>query len=335
MLAVTKEKVSMCPYCQKPILQNSLDHIFSEFLGGQRKINACKCCNDRFGHSFEATASKMLQAMHISISTWGVPLKATVQDWKNGHEYNGIKFDLSVGGSGIKLRLAKPITEKDEKGVVTAVTFGSKKEAEKAAENARKKGKQARVQKISVELPFSGAAFDLAINRELNRTALKMCVALSTLLPNFSASDTEYARPVLKDNAHAGAVTNVTPAFILYDSLDVLRQPLSHVIYVERHNEGAYGVVQFFGVIQLFCKLGKPDESLPNAAILGLLDPVTGVESFDEKAKLLSLPEPVVCPVIDLPKQISRWLDTFRESAIARGATEPPNLSGNLIVGEY
>jgi hypothetical protein len=325
----------MCPYCQKTILQNSSDHIFSDFLGGRRMITACKPCNDRFGHSFEAAAAKILQAMHISISTWGLPLKETVQDWKSGHEYKGIKFDLSVDGSNIKLRLAKPVTERDERGTVTAVTFATEKEAEKAAENARKKGKSATVQKIGIELPFPGAAFNLAINRELNRTALKMCVALSTLLPNFSALDTEFARPVLADDAQSGPVPNVTPAFVLYDSLEALRQPLSHVIYVERNNHGVYGVVQFFGVIQLFCKLGKPNESSSNAAILGVLDPMTGGESFDETAPLLNLLAPNVCPIEELPKQIGKWLGKFEESAKARGATEPPNLSGNLVVGEY
>ncbi|MDQ3819956.1 MAG: HNH endonuclease, partial [Acidobacteriota bacterium] len=63
----------------------SRDHIFPQFLGGKRKVDCCKNCNSVFGHTFEAEAAKILQAEHVFISSWGLPLRSADPTWKAAH----------------------------------------------------------------------------------------------------------------------------------------------------------------------------------------------------------------------------------------------------------
>lgn len=118
--------------------------------------------------------------------------------------------------------------------------------------------------------------------------------------------------------------------FSRYIELEALRNPLSHLVYVESRASGLYAVVQFFGVVQLYCKLGTPLQSI-DAALVGTLDPLLGAESLVE-TKPLGLPEPPFSmPEADAVQGIQGWMLRFREEAIARGATSPPNFTVNTV----
>src|SRR5689334_11984669 len=92
---------SNCPYCTKNIEAISKDHVFPQFLGGTRKVNCCKGCNNSFGHTFEGKAAKILQSLHVFISTWGLPLKSASPIWKNAYTRDGKTYNFTVGETGV------------------------------------------------------------------------------------------------------------------------------------------------------------------------------------------------------------------------------------------
>ena len=325
----------ICPYCNENINDLSKDHIFPAFLGGSKKTDSCKSCNDRFGHSFEAHTAKMLQAMQVSMTSWGLLLNNSGFVWKGSHEYDGIKYDLSADGRKVDFSNTHPIVHKNDDGKTVAVDYRTKEEAEKAISNAKKKGKIGEVKKFSREILFSGARFTFNVDRNLIRTALKMCTAICGSDPRITPADTEYARAALATVSSDSPVPNVHIAFNSYESLDALRPALSHVIYVERSRSMIYGVVQFFGVIQLFCRIGRALPYSSDMAILGVLDPLENLEIFDYELNPLYLSIPPLDIDNGFDENMEKWLRKFEKSADEREATNPPNLSGKGVLESY
>ena len=322
-----KSKI-LCPYCEQLIQEYSRDHIFPEFLGGSRTIAACKPCNEIFGNTFEGRAAAMLYGMQVSMSTWGLSFRQTAPRWRRALKHQGIEFDISVEGTEPKLTLSRPIKEVRKDGTLSAISFGNAKEAVRTLRNARKKGyDNAVLETVALEMPSPSIPFRFELNQHVLRTALKMCYALSTLLPQFDPNEVAHARSILKFDPHRMHV-NVIPAFETYESLDDMHEPLSHLVYVERDESRLYGVVRFFGVLQVFCGLGRVDrKSEPGAALMGILDPITGKEKFSD-APSLSLPIPSFTGEEGLSHANNSWFQKFKESAVARGATKPINLVG-------
>lgn len=87
-----------------------------------------------------------------------------------------------------------------------------------------------------------------------------------------------------------------------------------------------YGVVQFFGVIQLFCRLGILGSRAPGAALMASLDPVTGDERFSDVPPLDLPYPPYFIPLEEYPRLMEGWMKKCRDEAIKRGATNPPEL---------
>lgn len=290
---------ALCPYCAECIREHSRDHIFPEFLGGRKTILACKGCNETAGNTFEARAALMVYGMQVSMSTWGLSFKRTAPPWKRAHKYRGLEFDISAQGSEPKLTLSCPIKEINEEGKLASITFGNRKEAERVAQRAGRKGnKRVVVQKLGVEIDQPQIPFRFELSPDLLRTGLKMCYALSTRLAGFTLNEVAHARSILQGDPNFLPV-NVIPAFETYAALDHLRLPLSHVIYVERNGARVSGVIQFYGVIQLFCGLGISASTESSSARLGLLDPLTGTERFSDLNSLgLNFPTPITQEVL-------------------------------------
>lgn len=320
---------TICPYCERPLEDYSRDHIFPGFLGGGRKIPACKPCNDIFGSTFEARAAAVLYRVQVSMATWGLSFTQAPRMWRRALTHMGREYDISVEDAETKLRISSPIKEDGGDGRLAAISFGNKAEAERAVRRARRKGYvRATVQKIGVEMPAPHIPFEFDLGPGVVRTALKMCYALGTTLLGFNLAEVAHARAILKGDPNS-LPPNVIPSFEVYESLDAVREPLSHVIYVERDETRVYGVVQFFGVLQLYCGLGRPDGSAPAAARAGVLDPLTGAESFFDPEPL-RLKIPSIVGEDDLPEAAGAWLKRFQDGAVSRGATEPVNLAGTL-----
>lgn len=323
----TKKQLEYCPYCQALISDESRDHISPKFLGGQRQINCCKKCNDVFGHTFEAEAAKFLQPLHVFISSWGVPLKSADPTWRRAYVFEGMPLDLSVGETGVKIKLSKPIIERDETGKVSVGRFSDMGQAEKAARRMVHKGKarEVRLQQAPLETDLVGLEISLEIGPAIRRTSLKMCIAASTLLPDFNPAEVAEAQRILVADPSSKPL-NTLAAYVVYQEIDSRRPALSHVIYVERNQDRVYGLVQFFGVVQLFCRLGRPRGTCSQAAVLAVLDPVTGNEDFSAIPPL-NLPEPPFwIQRHEYPRLMEGWMKKFREEAIKRDATHPPSL---------
>ncbi|HEX3876382.1 MAG TPA: hypothetical protein VHW24_05315, partial [Bryobacteraceae bacterium] len=60
------------------------------------------------------------------------------------------------------------------------------------------------------------------------------------------------------------------------------RPPLSHAVLIERNHQQTYAIVEFFGIIQLYCNLGKTPNPIRPCAILGILDWLNQSEQFIE-----------------------------------------------------
>lgn len=322
------KEVDICPYCMARISEKSQDHIFPHFLGGRKQIICCKKCNNIFGHTFEAAAAKFLQPLHVFISSWGVPLRSTDPTWRGAYVHDGKPLDLSVGETGVRIKLSKPIITHDKKGEVVGAEFADKTQADNFARRMVEKGKAREVRFQQTPPPqtdLAGLKLTLEIGPVIRRVALKMCIAVSTLLPEFGAEEVAEARELLVADPSSKPV-NTLAAYLIYEEIDSRRAALSHVIYVERDRTRVYGLVQFFGVVQLFCRLGTPKGTASQAARLALLDPVTGVEQLSAIPPL-NLPEPPYwLRMEEYPKLIEGWMKKFREEAIKRGATHPPNL---------
>lgn len=324
----------VCPYCGKTATARSRDHVFPAFLGGRRRIACCgglRNCNNTFGHTFEIGATKYLQALHVFISSWGLPLRSVSPTWVAAHFHEGRPYDLQIGDTGVRpvLSSSSPHITWDKDGEILSREFRTRPEAERFARCLITKGKAERVEIIDIPPPninLKGLTIELQLGPDIKRLALKMCVAAATLIPGFSPEHVSIARDHLTGARSTGRMDIVTPAYDGFADLDSAREALSHVIYVHRVNGHLRGVVQFFGVVQLYTRLGAVYGWLPDAAMLGTLDPVTGNECFSV-APQFSLPEPPFSiSVEECVSKLQQWASRFRAEAIARGALSPPDL---------
>lgn len=247
-----------------------------------------------------------------------------------------IPDDLSVGDTGVKPELSKASAHivRDDEGNIVSREFGSRRDAEKFGEHLIEEGKAKRFEITALPPPaidLRGLGITLELGPDIKRLALKMCVAVCTLLPAFHHAEVEHARLFLTGARREGAIDIVLPAYPDHKTLDSRRQPLSHLIYVERARERVYGVVQFFGVVQMFCRLGLPLADRPEAALLSSLDPVTREESHSEIEPLQLTEPPFAIWIGDYPRMMQMWLDKFRQEAVKRGATHPPDLKMKRI----
>ncbi len=324
-----------CPYCAESAVLVSRDHIFPAFLGGRRKIQCCggpKNCNSKFGHTFEVGAAKYLQPLHVFISSWGLPLRSVSPIWVAALNHDAKPFDLEVGETGVRpvLSSSSPHIQWDESGEIAGREFRTRREAERFAEHLLKKGKAQRVEIVAVSPPHintTGLGMELQLGPDIKRLALKICVAAATLLPNFNSESLSLARQYLTGVRNEEKIDVVLPAYDSFAALDSIREALSHLVYVNRARGEIWAVVQFFGVLQLYCRLGTHDENVPEVAILGTLDPVTGREYFSD-APVIDFPvPPFSIPAEIYGSKLGQWLAKFRVEALARGATNPPDLS--------
>jgi hypothetical protein len=282
-----------------------------------------------FGHSFESLTAKTIQQMHVFISGWGLKFNMASPIWKNAYSYLGKTYNLSAGGEGVKLELSKPIIEYDIDGDIKSGEFGNEANAKQFAQNLLKKNY---VKNVELNfLPLLNTNLEMlelvfSIGPDLKRTALKMCLGLSTLLPNFQFVEIDDGRRFLNLEECSGAVDNVFAAYHSYPEIDSRRKALSHVIYVERGEHYISGVVQFFGVIQLYCHLGEVQGVSDKSAIYASLNPITGTEEIST-INSLDIEEPQTLYTEDeLAIFVEQWLKKFRTEALQCGATNPPDL---------
>ncbi len=305
-----QESIRLCPYCiERPATTG--DHVFPQFLGGRKEIDACKECNDTFGYTFEAEIANQLAPLQLLLRTCGLPLpRAAV--WKRflKDETTGIEWDLY---SDLSVRPSTPKIERDTEGKIRAAILRDGKEAERFAKSMKRKNSRERFRtKATTEQKplhvIPPRTVYLQIGAELRRLAVKMSVALGT--------HQNPQEPILNDVTRAYllgkdvAVVPVRTAYLTYNALENLRPPLAHLVFVEADREAqlCYSVIQLFGTIQLYTLLNGQYTGRSFASV-AILDNVTGRESFDHSVAL-NLPE---SPITLAKEEVVRGLTIWRQ----------------------
>jgi len=317
-----------CAYCGESTTDPSVDHIFPQFLGGERTIHACRSCNSKFGHTFEGKVADALEPIYVQLAYWGVPLVARQRWWRSAYCVEGATLDLAVGSQGLLARSSHPIIIKDGAGSVTAAYFERERDLElfQRVTERRKPDAQWIPDEKRVTTNLKGLRWSLELGPCLQQMALKMCVAASTLLPNLQHEDRVSATRSLRE-IPSGPHDCVAQYMHLIEAITAKRPALAHTLYVEHDGVRAQGFVEFFGTFPLFINLCHQSERLGRDAILGYLDPVSEDEHF-EMVEPIGLPPP---PSFYTAQEIIQHQITITarliQSARLRGATVNPDVA--------
>jgi hypothetical protein len=303
-----------CPYCGRAMIERSEDHIFPQFMGGTRTIACCKPCNDRFGHRFEGKAAQWFQKLHFYFATQGLSLKVPQIRWKEAFEQDGRHYDAVFENGEAKFTLSRPIVSIDN-GVMNA-QFGSQGQFKPVLSSLRKKYGISPAPDIEIT-PTIMPKTEIRMGPELPRLAIKMCSVLGSLLPAFT-SDELYS----SSKETRRLVGNVTYDFRLHFPCDESRAALAHLIYVEGRGTGLQGIVRFFGAHQYFCQIGRPRDQRPSCALLAVLDPVEGSESFRVLPPLNLDQPPTEMAESAAAAATVAWATQLSQAARQRGASE-------------
>jgi hypothetical protein len=295
------------------MIVRSEDHLFPQFMGGTRTIVCCKPCNDRFGHRFEAKAAQWFQKLHFYFAAQGLPLKVPQTRWKSAFEQDGQRYDAIFEDGAVKFTLSRPIVSVGN-GVMNA-RFGSRGQMKPVLSSLQKKygiNPTPDLEITSTIMPKT----EIHSGPELPRLAIKMCSALGTLLPAFTA-DELYS----SSRETRRFVGNVTYDFRTHFPGKEFSPALAHLIYVERRETGLQGIVRFFGAYQYFCQIGPPTDSRPSSASLAVLDPVEGVESLRVVTPRNLNQPPTEMAEVATAAAMTSWATQLCQAARQRGAS--------------
>ncbi len=323
--------MTLCPYCGSEMLPNvegrnclegiTSDHVFPEFLGGRRSISACRSCNSRFGHTFEGQAARLLGKVYVWLAVHGVPLPQANRWWQGACEAEGTRLDLAVGPQGVTARATRPILVHDEHARIDEAYFANGAELGRFLRTMERREPGARWEPAEkrIQTNLGGLGLQLEIGPALQQTALKMCLAASTFLPGICGRDRVRAGQILR-SAAVNPHPLVSLCFYRYAAIDAARPHLAHALYVEHTGPILRGLVQFFGVLQLFCYVCSATHVEGNDAILAWVDPIDLIEQFQSIEPLgLEVP-PVAFTHAELVRAQRDLELRLRNSAVGRGA---------------
>ncbi len=306
-----------CIYCGSSP-EDSKDHIFPQFMGGTSTIPACTSCNNRFGSEFEATAAVDLAPFAVVLSRGGIKSKRVII-WKKAYQdESGHWYDVDTDGYG---SLSRPVIAKDATGTVSAARFRTGEEVRQMLESSARTGKQYSTREEIERIEKPTARFHLELGDDLAKLATKMCLALARRFEITKRQDLEIGTRFVMGKPYSARPVYMDCRSL--ERLDALRKPLSHCIYVESDTDRCryYGLVQFYGTIQMFCELGY-GLVRTDAAYVGCLDPVDFREHF-EKTSPLRVP---IARSSITPEQYesgrNSWAQKFAREAKARTGQE-------------
>ncbi len=306
----------ICPYCaRRP--GNSDDHIFSQFLGATATIRACKQCNGTFGHSFEGALSSDLAPFVVFLRRAGLrPPRFVV--WKRAlkNPETEIEYDLD---SELQLQPSYPKIERDEAGKPKRAVFGPQKSAAEFKRGLEAKGKKVRLkEEVIKDVPLTQAHFQLTVGDELRRLAAKLAVGTAHYLNHRDGILDPTTRTYLVEGRSAMGGPPARMDFSTHVSLENLRPPLGHLVFVEGNSETrrCYAVVQFYGTIQLYVILNANGFHGSDFAILATLDPASGYKENFRHVDLFKLPEaPLQVSPAEYEAGLRSWQEKFNKQA--------------------
>lgn len=314
-----------CPYCCKPYSDEALidqdkgsgDHIFLDAIGGKRTIRSCKGCNDVFGHSFEAhTVARALHPLLLLLTDAGVPIVDPGAHWKRAFIWEGQEYNFVIGPNGLMPDRVRPFVKRNpDDPKVLEVTIDTDGDGERHLKQFSDSKKLKFLKRTNLpRVVMNGLQFTFNMDREMKLTALKMGLALGMLQFPDETDNFSVARNALqvgvKDEPQCVQVDHR-----YHETLDELRRPLSHAIYVEQSTSGVRAIVQLLGSFQFWIALSSASPHNLGNGLLATLDPVTGEEEVRPVTRL-NIPE-------WLPDdKVEPWapITKFNSDAFARGA---------------
>jgi hypothetical protein len=196
----------------------------------------------------------------------------------------GWDYDLNPNG---ELSLSRPYLERDTEGRISRLQIpNDERLAQKYVASLKKKRLAEEVEQTIIrENLTKRLRLHLPIGEELRRLAVKMCVGTAHLAltdGKYDVLDATTRAYLMNGESALLRAIQVKTAFWAYRALDKLRPPLSHVVYVEGDTveQRCYGVVQFYGAIQLYVILDA-HYSGRNFARRGFINPCLGTECFE------------------------------------------------------
>jgi HNH endonuclease len=303
---------NLCCYCNSRECTSD-DHIFPQFMGGKKTVRACKPCNDRFGHTFEATVSSTLAPLVIKFREAGIISPRRVV-WKRAFQREGIDFDLD---SDLKAQPSKAVVSRDESQKFIRGIFPSEKAAASFLRGARADGKRVEVttkqKQEAIHLPLD---LRIEISTELRRLVMKIAVAtaesmgfreqlLDNIARSFLLGEIEQCDYVRRD-------------FQIHKPLEALRTPLSHLVYVKgnNHTGHCYAVVQFYGFLQYYAILNDTGFKALQFACAASLDVAKGYKEKFWIVEPIGIPKaPAVAGSLWMKQMSKNWRDKFSNEA--------------------
>jgi len=314
--------MSVCPYCGVGPA-DSADHIFPKFLDGRRTIAACRSCNSKFGHTFEAQVANALDPVYVQLALWGVPLPERERWWRAAYEVDGARLDLAVGPSGVRAQSSASIIVKDSAGKVMEAYFVNPKDLARFESTRQVRHPEERwlgtEKQVSTNL--KGLRWSLDLGPAIQQLALKMSLAASTLLPSFGQEERTAACEALQ--GHSGNADHPLVAHYLrcIDALSAKRPALAHTLYVEHQAERVQGIVEFFGVFRFFIDFVARTKAFGAQAVFAYLDPVKSHEHFESMSPLGLSSPPSHYTAQELIEHQVKMTQDLLAGARARGAT--------------
>lgn len=309
----------ICPFCQENICASD-DHIFLASIGGHTTIRSCKSCNDVFGHSFEGrAAATFLHPLLVLLRNAGVAVLDPGAKWRNAIcTEDGVRYDLKIGPNGYQAETSGHVVKQDDSNPkLFDVAVGDDPAGRKWFEKSFPPERFRVLERNRLPVHFEELKLNIGTEPELKRTALKTAFAAASIAFPEEVKRFEEARQELKNGNLPMESECVIFDLRALESLDRKRKPLNHLVYVEQSGATIHAVVQFFGAFQFWIGLAVGVENHYDEALLGTLDPLTGVEEFRPLPPLHLLPwQP---GVFDVLRQIKK----FNEDAVLRGARPP------------
>ena len=314
-----EETTLSCPYCRSNDADSD-DHIFPAFLGGKATVAVCTNCNVKFGHTFEAAASRHFKDWMFVFRRCGMqPPKPMV--WKGtALDSSGTRYDID---QDLKATLTKPRIDRDDAGRLKHVYWDPKR-MDPILKAMQKDGGEVRtgaIEKFTIDVRQLQLTHPLDHN--IKRLCMKISLAAARRIGILLDLDDRASKYLLD-----AVVIGVCPVRIDVDeyvALDRQRSPVGHLVYVRasRSDHRVYSVVQFFSAIQFYCELAY-NWTGEECAVLGTHDPVSHNEVFDSVPPLAyPLPEQYI-PKDIYDKRFAERLERLRLELVALYGDQAP-----------
>jgi hypothetical protein len=128
----------------------------------------------------------LLSRLSLFVASWGLPLPEIPFVWRRAYAKDGVTYDLRYRNGRLSVALADPVIERDQQGRIVSGKYGTREEAEHAAQRIveREGGGEVKVEDFTDTLPaLTGLATAIEIGPDLQRLALKCLLGTATLLP--------------------------------------------------------------------------------------------------------------------------------------------------------